>query len=75
MKNNGIICFMVLFLLCVFTAVLPMQAMAMVQTSSASASMDTENKPDTTPRGFTPKGNATVIDNVKTENEKEIFRE
>ena len=73
MKNNSISCFMVLFLLCVFTVVLPMQAMAMVQTSSASASMDTENKPDTTPRGFTPKGNATVIDNVKTENEKELF--
>ncbi len=72
MKKNSINCFLLLFL-CFFTLFLPVQAIAMVQNSSASASMDNENKPDTTPRGFTPKGNATVVDNVKTQNEKEFF--
>ena len=75
MKKNSIKYFTVMFL-CVFIMLLPIQAIAMVQTqttSSASASMDSENKPDTTPRGFTPKGNATVVDDVKTENEKEFF--
>ena len=70
MKKNNII----ILLFCFFIAFLPAQAMAMVQTTgSASASMDSENKPDTTPKGFTPKGNATVVDDVKTENEKEFF--
>ena len=70
MKKNNII----ILLFCFFIVFLPAQAMAMVQTTgSASASMDSENKPDTTPKGFTPKGNATVVDDVKTENEKEFF--
>ena len=72
MKKNNII----ILLFCFFTMLFPIQATAMVQTqttSSASASMDSENKPDTTPKGFTPKGNATVVDDVKTENEKEFF--
>ena len=65
MKKNNII----ILLFCFFIVFLPAQAMAMVQTTgSASASMDSENKPDTT-----PKGNATVVDDVKTENEKEFF--
>lgn len=72
MKKNSINCFILLFF-CFFTLFLPIQVSAMVQNSSASASMDNENKPDTTPRGFTPKGNATVVDNVKTESEKEFF--
>lgn len=48
----------------------------MVQTQTttpAPASMDSENKPDIIPRGFTPKGNATIVDDAKTENEKEFF--
>lgn len=72
MKKNSII----ILLFCFFIVFLPTQAIAMVQTQTttpASASMDSENKPDTTPRGFTPKGNATVVDDVKTENEKEFF--
>ncbi len=72
MKKNNII----ILLFCFFTMLFPIQATAMVQTQttgSASASMDSENKPDTTPKGFTPKGNATVVDDVKTENEKEFF--
>ncbi len=75
MKKNSIKYFTAMFL-CVFTMLLPIQAIAMVQpqtTTPASASMDSENKPDTTPKGFTPKGNATVVDDVKTENEKEFF--
>ena len=72
MRKNSINCFIVLFF-CFFTLFSPVQAIAMVQNSSASASMDSENKPDTTPRGFTPKGNATVVDDVKTESEKEFF--
>ncbi len=75
MKKNSIKYFTAMFL-CVFIMLLPIQAIAMVQiqtTTPASASMDSENKPDTTPRGFTPKGNATVVDDVKTENEKEFF--
>ena len=72
MKKNNII----ILLFCFFTMLFPIQATAMVQTQttgSASASMDSENKPDITPKGFTPKGNATVVDDVKTENEKEFF--
>ena len=50
MKKNNII----ILLFCFFIVFLPAQAMAMVQTTgSASASMDSENKPDTTPKGFT----------------------
>ena len=61
MKKNNII----ILLFCFFTMLFPIQATAMVQTQttgSASASMDSENKPDITPKGFTPKGNATVVD-------------
>ena len=50
MKKNNII------ILLFFTMFFPIQATAMVQTQttgSASASMDSENKPDTTPKGFT----------------------
>lgn len=52
MKKNNII----ILLFCFFTMLFPIQATAMVQiqtSGSASASMDSENKPDTTPKGFT----------------------